>query len=303
MTKLRIASAQFELRREQSLEDFSRHVSDVAARAAGEKAELLLLPELVTTGLLASHPDPEALDVAQIDEVYRTLFPFIADHYVDLMSGIARRFGLAIAGASNIRRRQDGDLRNTAYVFHPDGHVDRQDKLHLTPPERAMGISPGDSVSLINVQGVKVALQICADIEFPEISRELALRGAELILAPSLTWNSRGANRVRYGAHARAMENQLYVAVSPLVGTNGIPNGSPLRCTGYAMVATPLDRTFGLNDGVLAAHENNRQEGIIVADIDTALVEASRDNPEPPGLKYIRPDLYQAIREGSSQRV
>ncbi|MFP3462777.1 nitrilase-related carbon-nitrogen hydrolase [Arthrobacter globiformis] len=303
MTLLRIAAAQFELRAETSLDVFSRHVSDVAARAAAEQAQLLLLPELVTTGLLASHPDHGALEPGRIDEAYRSLFPLIADHYVDIMSGIARRFGIAIAGASNIRRLHDGSLRNTAYIFHSNGAVDQQDKLHLTPPERAMGISPGDSVALTQVEGVNVALQICADIEFPEVSRELALRGAELILAPSLTWNSRGANRVRYGAHARAMENQLYVAVSPLVGTNGIPTGSPLRCTGYAMVATPLDRTFGLNDGVLAAHEDNRREGITVADLDTSLVAASRENPEPPGLKYIRPELYEAIREGSPQRV
>jgi predicted amidohydrolase len=250
----------------------------------------------VTTGLLASHPNSAELGPDRVDDVYRTLFPLIADHYVDQMSGLARQAGTVIAGASNIRRHEDGSLRNTGYLFHPDGRVDQQDKLHLTPPERAMGITPGDQVSLFQVNGLRVALQICADIEFPEVSRELALEDAELILAPSLTWNSRGANRVRYGAHARAMENQLYVAVSPLVGTNGIPVGSPLRCTGFAMVATPLDRTFGLNDGVLAAHPDTREEGFVLADLDSEIVASSRSNPEPPGLQYIRPELYRHIR-------
>ncbi|MCA4134822.1 nitrilase-related carbon-nitrogen hydrolase [Arthrobacter sp. M4] len=303
MSQLRIAAAQFALRPEPSLEALSQHVSSLVEGAAADGAQLVLLPELVTTGLLASHPNPAALEAGRIDEAYRTLFPLIADHYVDLMSAIAKRCGTTIAGASNIRRLPDGSLRNTAYIFHADGRVDQQDKLHLTPPERAMGISPGERVMLTRVEGVSVAVQICADIEFPEVSRELALRGAELILAPSLTWNSRGANRVRYGAHARAMENQLYVAVAPLVGSNGIPHDSPLRCTGFAMVATPLDRTFGLNDGVLAAHADTREEGIILADLDTELVAVSRANPEPPGLKYIRPELYDAIREGSIERV
>ncbi|MFJ4029939.1 nitrilase-related carbon-nitrogen hydrolase [Paenarthrobacter sp. NPDC089989] len=296
MSTLRIATAQFQLRPEISLESFSDHVAGAVSNAADAGAQLLLLPELVTTGLLASHPDQSALEPGEIDEAYRTLLPYIADHYVDVMSGFARRSGLTIAGASNIRRHPDGSLRNTGYFFHPDGRVDEQDKLHLTPPERAMGITPGDTITLSRVEGFTVGIQICADIEFPEVSRELALRGADLLLAPSLTWNTRGANRVRYGAHARAMENQLYVAVSPLVGHNGIPYGSPLRCTGYAMVTAPLDRTFGLNDGVLAAHEDNRQEGLVLADLDTELLAASRANPEPPGLKYIRPDLYESIR-------
>lgn len=303
MSALRIASTQFALRAESSLDVFAQHVTEVVSAAAAEGSQLVLLPELVTTGLLASHRNAADLDAAHIGGVYRTLFPLIADHYVDLMGSIARKHNVIIAGASNIRRLPDGSLRNTAYFFHPNGHVDLQDKLHLTPPERAMGITAGDSVSTVKVEGFTVALQICADIEFPEVSRHLALQGTDLILAPSLTWNSRGANRVRYGAHARALENQLYVAVSPLVGINGVPQGSPLHCTGYAMVTTPLDRTFGLNDGVLAAHEDNRQEGFIIADLDTALVAASRLNPEPPGLKYIRPDFYDSLRAGVSLHV
>jgi predicted amidohydrolase len=303
MSTLRIASTQFALRAESSLDSFASHVNEVVAAAAAEGAQLVLLPELVTTGLLASHRNSADLDAAHIGGVYRTLFPLIADHYVDVMDGIARKHNTIIAGASNIRQLADGSLRNTAYLFHPNGHVDLQDKLHLTPPERAMGITAGDTVCTFQIEGFTAALQICADIEFPEVSRHLALQGANLLLAPSLTWNSRGANRVRYGAHARAMENQLYVAVSPLVGSNGVPHGSALHCTGYAMVATPLDRTFGLNDGVLAAHEDNRQEGFIVADLDTTLVKTSRFNPEPPGLKYIRPDFYDSLRTGASVRA
>lgn len=300
MSTLRVATTQFALRPESSLDSFSMHVDEIVAAAAAEGAQLVLLPELVTTGLLASSRDDADLNAARIGEVYRTLLPLIADHYVDVMSGIARKHNVIIAGASNIRRDSDGSLRNTAYFFHPNGRVDLQDKLHLTPPERAMGITAGDTVGTVRIEGFNVALQICADIEFPEVSRHLANGGTNLILAPSLTWNTRGANRVRYGAHARALENQLYVAVSPLVGSNGIPYGSPLRCSGYAMITTPLDKTFGINDGVLARHADDRQEGIVTADLDTDLVEASRLEPEPPGLKYVRSEFYESLRTSTS---
>lgn len=299
MSGLRIATVQFALRAEPSLDAFGEHIYAVVAAAAAQGSQAVLLPELVTTGLLASHPDPEDLVPSQVGSVYRTLFPRITGDYIDLMSGIARKSNIVIAGASHFRELPDGSLRNTAYYFHPNGRVDSQDKLHLTPPERVMGITPGEAVAKVLIDGFPTALQICADIEFPEVSRELALQGVELILTPSLTWNSRGANRVRYGAHARAMENQLYVAVSPLVGSNGLPHGGALHCSGYAIVAAPLDRTFGLNDGVLTAHVDDREEGIAVADLDSCLIAASRENPEPPGLKFIRPSLYESLRHGA----
>ena len=61
-------------------------------------------------------------------------------------------------------------------------------------------------------------IAICYDIEFPLIAHAMARAGAELILAPSCTDTIAGANRVHVGARARALENQVYVAVAPTVG-------------------------------------------------------------------------------------
>jgi predicted amidohydrolase len=140
-----------------------------------------------------------------------------------------------------------------------------------------------------------MAVLICADIEFPEVARHLALAGVEIVLCPSLTWNRRGASRVRYGAHARAMENQVYVVVAPLVGSCGIPRDGAIHGTGTALVASPIDRLFGFNDGVVVDHDDTGREGVVFADLDLGLIAASRADPEPPGLANIRPDLYAAI--------
>ena len=126
-------------------------------------------------------------------------------------------------------------------------------------------------------------MQICADIEFPEVNRHLALRGVELVLCPSLTWNRRGAERVRYGAHARAMENQLYVVTAPLVGSSRRAHRRAIHGTGHALVAGPIDRTFGLDDGVVVDHADTRTEGMVVADLDLDLIAASRADPNRPG--------------------
>ena len=292
---LRVAAVQFELRAEPSMDAFAEHVASVAGLAAEEGADLLVLPELVTTGLLATHPDAASLRVADVAEAYRTVFPPLTAQYEDVLRQLADDRSMTILGGSHYRIADDGTTRNTAMLAHPDGTVVLQDKLHLTPQEVAMGTTPGDGAVIISVGGARLAVLICADIEFPEVTRHLALAGVEIVLCPSLTWNRRGANRVRYGAHARAMENQVYVVVAPLVGSSGIPRDAAIHGTGTALVASPIDRLFGFHDGVVVNHDDTGQEGIVVADLDLGLIAASRADPEPPGLANIRPDLYAAI--------
>ena len=303
MTSLRVATVQFELRAEATFESFAGHLTSVVDEAVAEGAELVVLPELVTTGLLASHPDAASLGPADVAEAYRVVFPPLTEPFRELLHGLAIRTGTTIVGGSHFRRSADGTFRNTAYLAHPDGRVEQQDKLHLTPQEQAMGLTPGDDVLVTTIGPALAAVQICADIEFPEINRLLARRGVELLLCPSLTWNTRGAHRVRYGAHARAMENQLYVVTSPLVGSSGLPAGRAIHGTGCAMVTGPIDRRSGLDDGVVVAHPDTRTEGMVVADLDFELIAQSRAEPEPPGLSNIRLDLYERFAASLEHRV
>ena len=65
-----------------------------------------------------------------------------------------------------------------------------------------------------------------------------------------------GAHRIRVQRpRVGVLENQLYVVTSPLVGTCGIPVDGAIHGTGTAFVASPIDRTFGFDDGVVIAHD------------------------------------------------
>ena len=301
---LRVASVQFELRPEPDLEHFGAHVEAVVTRAAAAGAELVVLPELASTGLLASDPDAASLRVTDVPAAYRRVFPPCVEPIADRLRALAVAHGLTILGGSHYRRAGDGTYRNTALLVHPDGRVEHQDKLHLTPQEQAMGTTPGEEVLVTRIGPATAAVQICADVEFPEVSRHLALRGVDLVLCPSLTWNRRGAERVRYSSHARALENQLFVVTAPLVGTCGVPTDGAIHGTGTALIAAPIDRTLGLDDGVVAEHEDTRTEGMVVADLDLGLIVASRARPEPPGLSNVRPELYPRLdAEATSARM
>ena len=91
-------------------------------------------------------PTATSLRVADVPAAYRRIFPPCVEPIADVLRELATSHGLAVLGGSHYRRAADGTYRNTALLAHTDGRVERQDKLHLTPQEQAMGTTPGDDV-------------------------------------------------------------------------------------------------------------------------------------------------------------
>jgi len=292
MTVLRVALVQFGLQAEPSLVHFVDHLGAVVSEAAAGGAEVVVLPELASTGLLASLG--HEVTVKTVADDYRHRLTAYTDDIVRALGRLAREHELILVGGSHNRTGQDGSLRNTAYIVHPDGRVLTQDKLHLTPPEHAMGSMGGEDLLVTRVGPFTAGLLICADIQYPELSRLLVDRDVDLIICPSLTWNRRGVHRVRVGCQARAMENQAYVVMAPLVGHSGLPVDGPLHAVGRALAAGPVDKLVGKNDGIMAEGSGTPDE-ILFVDLDAELLHASRANPETPGLTLRRPDLYRRL--------
>ncbi|MBT2554158.1 nitrilase-related carbon-nitrogen hydrolase [Arthrobacter sp. ISL-5] len=294
MTNLRVACVQFGLQSESSL---ARHLSKMerlVEEAVAGGADLVIFPEFSSVGLLGAIEDHRVVGDTVADD-YRE---FLAPLFPDIAAGVqamASRHRVTLLGGTHNRVAPDGSLRNTAILAHPDGSLEFQDKIHLTPQEHAMGSVGGDQLLVTTVGPFTAGILICADVQYPELSRQLVAQGVELIICPSLTWNRRGVYRVKTGCAARAIENQCYVAMSPLVGTSGLPADAPMYAVGRALVTTPVDKTFGLNDGCLAVADADG-EHIIYADLDRAQLLASRERPEAPGLKLQRPELYAQLR-------
>ncbi|MFF0227159.1 nitrilase-related carbon-nitrogen hydrolase [Streptomyces sp. NPDC004629] len=293
MSTLKIATTQFELRAERSSDHFLAHVEGLVAKAAEQGAELILFPELASTGLLGAITD-HTVTTKTIQSDYWNVLPTFTDDIVAGLRRIAAEHDIIVVGGSHNRVAEDKSLRNTAYVVHPDGRIESQDKLHLTPQERDLGARGGDDLLITEIGPFTVGLLICADIQYPELSRHLMRKGVDLILCPSLTWNRRGVHRVRTGCQARAIENQLYVVHSPLIGHSGLPEDAPMYAVGKALVTGPVDKTVGKNDGIMGITQTT-EEDVLVVDLDHDLLLASREKPEAPGLKLHRPDLYAKL--------
>ncbi len=122
----------------------------------------------------------------------------------------------------------------------------------------------------------------------PKLARRVAEKGAEIIFVPSCTDDRQGFLRVRYCCHARAIENQVYVAMTGTVGSLPVP-GLRLHY-GQASISTPSDFPFA-RDGIAAEGVIN-EEQIVVADVDLALLDENRIKGTIIPLLDKRNDFY-----------
>ena len=113
--------------------------------------------------------------------------------------------------------------------------------------------------------------------------------GADILFVPSCTDDRQGFLRVRYCCHARAIENQVYVALTGTVGH--LPVAGLGLNYGQAAIMTPSDFPFS-RDGVAAEGVANTEQ-IVIADVDLADLAESRFNGTTIPVLDKRRDVYE----------
>lgn len=280
--KVRVCAAQYLMRPIRSWDEFEQTVEFFVNTADTYHCHFLLLPEFFTAQLFTMMPSGWDAKTSICELANMT------DRYVDLFKLMAARHNLYIIGGSHPVQRE-GRLYNVAHLFTPAGSVYTQDKLHITPSERqAWDIRPGQGVNIFDTPLGRIAIQICYDIEFPEIPRLLTLAGAEIIFVPFSTDEKKAYLRVRYCAQARAVENGIYTVISGNVGN--LPNRSYLINYGQAAVFTPSDFEFPPN--ATAAEAEPNVETVVISDLDLTSLAVHRDQGNTRPLYDRRPDLY-----------
>jgi len=292
MTVVRIGLCQFGLQEPKSYEEFEEHLSREALRAASLGAEIILFPELVTFSLVAmAGPD---LTYAQLgDAMVRYVGPFTS-RYEALFTKLAQDKGVIIAAGSHWEpAEQEGKGYNTAYLFYPDGRVERQRKNHLYPSESDYGTITYDGLQVFDTPKARIGLMTCYEAEFPEVGRHFMLNGARILLCASATYTTRGFHRVRHCCAARAVENQLFVAACHQAGALNVPVDKPTTAFGRSVIFGPIDDITNLNDGIVVEAPDPEKELVLVGDVDVDLLERSRASSEATILKDRRPDTYK----------
>jgi predicted amidohydrolase len=266
---IRVAVAQYWVRPIKVWEEFADQVTAAFETARGYKCRLLVLPEYFTIQLM-SLDDPHR----PITEKVRQVATYVP-RFVELMQSLARKHELyVVAGTIPVIDEGDDRVYNDAFVFAPTGDYDFQGKLHMTRWERTEWIvSERNQLKIFEADFGRFSVPICYDVEFPEIIRAVAQQGVHILTVPSNTDDRLGFLRVRYCAHARCIENQLYALHSPTVGTlPRVPDAS--LNYGQASILTPCDFPFA-RDGILAEGVLN-QETIVIGELDMDAIERSR---------------------------
>ena len=242
------------------------------AEAAAQQADLAVFPE-ATQIRFGCDPRPVA---APADG---TPGSFAAD-----LAAAAADTGVALV-AGIFTPAPDGRVYNTAVLFDRTGElVAAYRKLHLFDAfgqQESALIAPGDEAVVAKLAGLSVGLQICYDLRFPELTRTLTGRGADLIVMPA-AWGA-GLFKEEHWmtlARARAIENTVWVAAAGQVPD---PDEPPTRAPtgiGRSVLVDPLG-TVRLDLGPYPA--------VGVAEVDTGFTATVRRTI--PSLEHRRPDV------------
>jgi len=289
--RVRIAAVQYLLRPIGSFKEFADQVQFFVRSAKEYNSHFILFPELFTMQLLSylreSSSGRSARILAQLTKDYDNLFKRLAiDNYLYI-----------IAGTHPVI--EQGVLYNSAHLFTPNGRVFRQKKVHLTHTEKNLyQMKRGHGFYVYHTEYGKISILVCYDVEFPEAARVMAEAGAEILFVPSCTDDRQSYCRVRYCAQARAIENQIYVAMACTVGN--LPQ-VPGMATNYGQAAifTPADFFFA-RDGIAAEGIVN-QEQMIVSDVDLDLLDEQRVNGTVIPLHDLIKDAYDRVIHCSDQ--
>ena len=279
----RVVCVQYKQRAVKSFEEFAQIVEYYVDVAGDYKADFLLFPELFTMQLLSIENEEVEPSVA-IQHMTK-----YTQRVRDLFQSLAIRYNVNIIAGSH-PTQVGTSVRNISYICLRDGSVHEQPKIHPTPDEKYWWkIEGGDEVKVIDTDCGPIGVLVCYDSEFPELTRHLVNQGIHFLFVPFLTDNRQGYCRVRYCCQARAVENQIYVAIAGNVGN--LPRVKNLDIQ-YAQSAifTPCDFPFA-KDGI-AAEATENVEMVTIADLRTDILLEARSHGAVQNLKDRRHDLY-----------
>jgi predicted amidohydrolase len=185
-----------------------------AEEAAATGSHVVVFPELANTGYFRFG------DLDFISRYVRLAEP-IPGPTTEALGAVARRLGIyVIAGLLEAHPRIPGAVYNSAALMAPTGRVlGVHRKVHLGIDEKKVFFA-GDRADVFRTDFGNLSIMVCYDGVMPELSRVMALKGAEIMCgvyaAPG--WLPGGNRRLEHIAGMRARENGVYYVLCNRVG-------------------------------------------------------------------------------------
>ena len=258
MSRITVAAVQM-----RSTMDPARNLRDFEAlvrEAAGKGARYIQSPEM--TGAL----------VRDRKLLMQLIKPAESDPLVARAAALAAELGIHLHIGSTAIARPDGKVANRAFVFGPDGGlIATYDKIHMFDVDLDNGESwresatyePGREAVVANLPFSRMGLAVCYDLRFPQLFREEALAGAEMLTVPAAFTRQTGEAHWHVLLRARAIENGAFVVAS----AQGGKHEDGRETYGHSLIADPW--------GAVVAEADHDEPGVVVAEIDLAASAAA----------------------------
>lgn len=246
------------------------NLNKVLKKLEGLDADVLVLPELAFSGYYF-RDRAETLSLAEDPKNSAT---------VNALTGLCSRNDFHLI--TGFAERVDDCVYNSALLIGPDGieHIYR--KLHLFNEEKFWFDAGNIPLSVQTVRGAKIGIMVCFDWVFPEVTRVLALQGAEIICQP--------ANLVlgycQRTMLTRSLENRVFSVTCNRYGADKRPQGE-LKFTGRSQIVAP--------NGDRMESAPSQREAVVIADIDPALAHEKHITKHNEVLADRRPEFYREL--------
>ena len=271
--KIKLALAQISSKRENKTENL-RKIEEITKKAKVQEVDLVIFPELCLTGYVLR------------DQIYG-LAETIPGPSTQTIEDLARRTGrYIIFGMPELSEKTKATVFNTAVFVGPEGYIGKYRKMYLPTHsvfEEKRYFRPGYQTAVFDTPIGKIGLCICYDLFFPEVTRLIRLRGAQLIVSIS------ASPAVRRGyfeilTAARALENTAFLAYVNLVG---VEDG--LQFWGGSRLVSPT--------GDVLAKAKNDEEDFVICEVNYNDLRASETFI--PTLRDLRPELFEELKKGA----
>ena len=337
MKTLIVACIQQKMRLPQTLEEYREDLRRFLRAAANKRARLVVFPELAgvmvippllggfqanllkradlarrrqtgmwqkmsggVSGMLAGWL---GTDFRQMAGALLTTQPdMVWDAYEGVFGELAQEFDVTlVAPSAYLPDPLDGVLRNLAVVYGPGGErLGYQAKRVLHPEDEDLAQS-GHEWNIIPTPVGQIGLMLGGDLLYPEVGRLLAYQGAELLIAQGAATERVLYEKLRAGMLARMQDNQLFAAISFLVGHNEFSRRQRDPFVGRSSVLAPQELTPRAS-GILVEASNSRTESVLSAVWDfEALAELWETSDTPVRshlpLEAVGPVLAQLYKK------
>lgn len=238
MKKIKLAIGQIKIENGNTKENLNKIIAYMR-RASNEECDLIVFPELAYTGYLLNKEELQNLAEGQEGYFVKTIKEKSRDLKISTLVGYVEKDSLI-----------EGVIYNSCIFVDKEGKIlENARKVNLWKREKSK-FKAGHEFPVVNTEFGKIGILICYDMEFPEPPRLEALKGADLVLVPSL-WSKFGENRWHIYLSANSLFNLYF-----MVGANTIDD----NCCGKSKIVSPMGKPLIEGPG--------QEEALLIQEID-----------------------------------